>query len=222
MLPVTADIHPFQALGWLQQTAAAARIAALGPSQPWLFIDVETTRDRVVEIAMVRFATGFTPWVYHTMVDPGGWGRSPGWWNTDIHGVTAPMLTGRPTFAALRPTLEAALDGAMVVAHNVSFEQRFLHEELVRAGGIGLTHETVCTLKLARDLLPALDNHRLDTLAAHLDVRNPAPHRALGDTFTTVWVLLALLERHRGARSAKSCVREATRTADGRRKSPWV
>jgi hypothetical protein len=80
----------------------------------------------------------------------------------------------------------------------------------------------LCTLRLARDLRPGLENHRLETLAPALDVRNPAPHRALGDVFTTLWTTLALLEAHAGPRPAAQHVREAMRAADGRRLNPWA
>lgn len=224
MLPATtADVTPATAQLWLMQTLAVQRLSRLPLPMPLLFVDVETTRDRIVEIAMVRFAPGHVPWVSHTYVQPGtvGWGRSARYWNTAVHGVTPAMVAHRPTFASVAGTVSAALQGATLVGHNVAFERRFLREELKRVGGT-LSSPTLCTLRLARDLLPGLDTYKLADLAARFDVRNPAPHRALGDTFTSLWVMLAMLERHAGPRPLEQHVREAIRTADRKRLNPWT
>jgi DNA polymerase III subunit epsilon len=208
---------------WLIQTMCAQRLAQLPVPVPLLFLDVETTRDRVVELAMIRFAPGYPPWIWHSYVQPGSEAahHSRKYWNTEIHGVTPAMVHGRPTFPHIAPVVLQALEGATVVAHNVSFEQRFLGEELRRLGR-DFTQTTMCTLKLARDLVPELENHKLDTMASRFDIRNPAPHRALGDTFTSLWLLLAMLEQYSGKRPLAEHVREAMRAADNRRLNPWT
>jgi DNA polymerase III subunit epsilon len=188
---------------------------------PLTLVDVETTRDRVVEIAMLRFQKGCEPWVFHSYLDPGhdGWARSARYWNTEIHGLTQRIVHGKPTFALIAHTVTAALDGSTMVAHNVSFEARFLQSELARTGG-GYQARQLCTLRLARHLLPDRASCRLDALAIAHDVRNPAPHRALGDTFTTLWVMLAMLETLTAAVGA-SAVAEAMRANTGGRLNPW-
>lgn len=221
--PNRADPHVTTTLAWLAQSGMPERVLAHPVPTPLLFVDIETTRDRIVEIAMIRLARGLSPWVWHTYVHPGpaAWSRSREYWNTAVHGVTPAMVQGQPQLAQVLHVLDAALTDATVVAHNVSFERRFLELELDRLGS-RFARPTLCTLKLARALFPDLDDHKLGTLAAAFDVRNPAPHRALGDTFTTVWVLLALLSRPGGGRPMAARIREATRTADRRPPNPWA
>jgi len=224
MIPaLTADVPPAVVWGWLAQSLAVPRLQQQPLPLPLLFLDVETTRDRVVELAMVRFAPGYPPWVFHTYVQPGtvGWQRGAGYWNTHVHGVTSAMVQGRPTFAQVAPTLLQALGGATVVAHNVAFERRFVGQELRRVGA-DFHAPTLCTLRLARDLLPERHEHTLDGLAAAHHVRNPAPHRALGDTLSCLWVLLGMLEGYRGKRPLAEVVRGCLRTADNQRLNPWV
>lgn len=197
------------ALTWLWRTRAAER-HAWSPSAPpeLVFVDVETTRDRIVELAVVRLSRGRPPAVWATWVDPGAEGhhRTSRYWNTPIHGLTERLVSGAPTFAQAAPTLAhhfAPGPGGPVVmvGHNVSFERRFLVDELSRTGG-SLTASSLCTLALARALYPRRradgDGYGLEELAPMLDVRNPAPHRAMGDTLTTVGCLLAMLERNPG------------------------
>ncbi len=220
--PTIADPQITTTLAWLAQIRMPDRVHAQPLPSPLLFIDVETTRDRIVEIAMIRLVRGASPWVWHSYINPGAdaWSRSREYWNSDIHGVTPAMVAGHPEFPQILPTLNAALKDATVVGHNVAFERRFLGLELERCGQT-LTAPTLCTLKLARALFKDLGDHKLQTLAGAFDVRNPTPHRALGDTFTTIWVLLSLLERYRGSRPLAGHLRSVTRTPGGGRPSPW-
>ena len=80
-------------------------------------IDVETTGfspedERIVEVGVVVLdPTGRETGAFCTLVDPG---CDPG--PTHIHGITAEMLAGAPTFAAIHPYLADRLSGRVVVA----------------------------------------------------------------------------------------------------------
>ena len=100
-------------------------------------IDVETTGfspevERIIEVGVVLL----DPWggqtgAFCTLVDPG---RDPG--PTHIHGISAEMLSGAPTFAAIHPYLADRLSGRVVVGHNVDdFDLSFIRAECRRAGG---------------------------------------------------------------------------------------
>lgn len=232
MWPIVAPNHDPDlnaAQSWLWRTRAVER-HAWSPALPpeLVFVDVETTRDRVVELAVVRLSRGRHPAVWQSWVDPGGEARHRAgrYWNTAIHGLTERLVAGAPTFAQLAPVLAGHFapgpgGPALMVGHNVSFERRFLLEELGRTGGT-LTSPTLCTLALARSLYPERrgdgDGYGLEELAPALDVRNPAPHRALGDTLTTVGCLLAMVERN--PRTAAAALAQARH--DGPAASPWT
>jgi DNA polymerase III subunit epsilon len=214
---VGIDTDSSHALQWLSEGAATYRYAAqaLLPS-PVVFVDVETTRDHVVELAAVRLQRGSWPVAWHSWIDPGPQARyrSGRYWNTGIHGLTAPIVQGAPSFAQIAPSLWQLISDATMVAHNVTFE----HTQLVREFGrlkMPFTRPGLCTLKLARRLLPERRRdgagYTLEELAPALHIRNPAPHRAMGDVMCSVWLLLALMERSWARPDLVDALREAQR-----------
>ncbi len=99
-------------------------------------IDVETTgfssrhNDRVVEIAAVYVSeTGRVEGEWTTLVNPG---RDVG--PTHIHGITAGDVLDAPRFEDIAPHVLRSVAGRTIVAHNASFDTRFLAAELLRAG----------------------------------------------------------------------------------------
>lgn len=173
------------------------------PVIPFAVVDVETTGlnpsiDRVIEVAVVRCAPdGTVTDEWSTLVDPG---RDPG--ATHIHGITAEDLAGAPTFAAIAPELVARLDGAMVCAHNLSFDEAFLSAELARVGMALPETPSLCTLELARAVLSEQRRHTLAACAAELGVAHEGAHRALADSRVTVAVLAAMIDRRHPAQSS--------------------
>jgi DNA polymerase-3 subunit epsilon len=81
-----------------------------------------------------------------------------------------------------------------VVAHNCSFEQRFLAHEYALLG-IRKEHTYYCTMRLARDRVPrpCVENHKLQTLLEAFEIEPTGPmHRALPDAEATaeLWCFL--------------------------------
>ena len=73
------------------------------------------------------------------------------------------------------------------VAHNAPFDRPLLEPYLNIV-------EELCTLRLARRLLPDAPDHKLSTLSCYCDLSRQLPHRALGDVLTTAWLLDYLIE----------------------------
>jgi len=59
--------------------------------------------------------------------------------------------------------------------------------------GKKIDNQAICTLKLARNLLPGLPSHKLAKVAQHFNIPTPLTHRALGDVEITyqLWLKLA-------------------------------
>jgi DNA polymerase-3 subunit epsilon len=91
--------------------------------------------------------------------------------------------------------LHAFLGSSVIVAHNIDFDLNFLNFDARRLLSAPLLNSSLCTLRLARRLLPGLRSRSLDTVAAHLGVSCTDRHRALGDARITAEVLLILLEK---------------------------
>jgi hypothetical protein len=91
------------------------------------------------------------------------------------------MVAAEPRFAEVAPRLARALDGRVFVAHNAAFDWRFVSHEMTRATGMTLAGRRLCTVRLARRLLPELPSRGLDALALYFGVEIESRHRALDD-----------------------------------------
>jgi len=98
------------------------------------------------------------------------------------------MLKDMPKPEDVMPQLNNFIGDRSCVAHNASFDSRFYHAEMRRAG-IARERSFYCTVKLSRRLVQDSPNHQLGTLARHLNLPRPAEgscHRALYDVLLTV------------------------------------
>jgi len=163
---------------------------------PFVVVDVETTggsppRDRVVEIGAVRLRDGRIEDEWSSLVDPG---RAIPWFITRLTGLRDRDVVGAPRFEELVGAFVTFLGSAPFVAHNASFDWRFVNAELLAATGSCLTNARVCTLGLARRLLPDVRRRNLDALAHVFGIEVDGRHRALGDARATAILLSRLLE----------------------------
>ena len=77
-----------------------------------------------------------------------------------------------------------ALEGHVFVAHNAAFDWRFVSAEVARARGRELAGRRLCTVRLARRILPQLRSRSLDWVARHYDVEiAPGTQWDTGETF---------------------------------------
>ena len=166
-------------------------------SLPFAVVDVETTGGpshtghRVTEIAVVEVTDGEIAGEFHTLVNPG---RSIPWAVQALTGITPGMVEVAPEFQHVAPKISELLEGRVFVAHNVAFDWRFVADELVRAGYEPPDVRRLCTVRMARRLVPALRRRNLDELSRHYGVPIHARHRAHGDALATARVLLKLVD----------------------------
>ncbi len=162
-------------------------------------VDVETTGgrpghgDRITEIAIVRVQNGTILDVFETLVNP----ECPiPPFISQITRITSDMVRHKPVFAAIAHDIADRLSGHIFVAHNASFDWRFVSHELYRGTGQALDGTSLCTVRLARKVLPELPRRNLDAVAHHYGVEIPphARHRAAGDAIATAKILIALLQ----------------------------
>lgn len=122
-------------------------------------IDLETTglrpswHDRVVEVAVVQLdEAGNVESEWCSLVNPG---RDLG--PQHIHGISAAEARRAPAFEQLAGAIAGMLRGRVVVAHNLSFDGRFLSAEYERLGvKVPLDPDLgLCTMHLAGRFLPA-------------------------------------------------------------------
>lgn len=186
---------------------AAAKPAEVRPpvrplaTLSYVVVDVETTGtrpwhgDRITEVAAVALRGGEVAEVWETLVNPE---RSIPPFITSLTQITWDMVKDAPTFRTIAPRLTSVLAGHLFVAHNATFDWGFLSAEMRRATGEHLVGDRLCTVRLARALLPQLRRRSLDSLTHYFGIDNAARHRAAGDAVATAHVLVRLLREAEG------------------------
>jgi len=158
-------------------------------------LDVETTglqpEDRIIEVAVVRLARLREVTRFETLVNPGIHIPLAA---TAVCGIDDDLVSGAPEFPFVWPVLETLLSGAVLVAHNASFDLAFLSAERKRAGLPTWKGPVLDTLKLARNTC-VLPSYSLHSLHESLALESAPSHRALSDVLATAELLRTLLER---------------------------
>ncbi|OFJ53521.1 DEDDh family exonuclease [Mycolicibacterium grossiae] len=156
----------------------------------WAVVDVETSgfrpgQARVVSVAALALGDdGNVETSFASLLNPG---CDPG--PTHVHGLTAEMLAGQPTFADVVAPLSDILRGRTLVAHNVGFDYAFLAAEAELVDAVLPVDSVMCTVELARRLRLGTENLRLETLATHFGVTQLKPHDALDDALVLAQLL---------------------------------
>ncbi|UCC26128.1 MAG: 3'-5' exonuclease [Gemmatimonadales bacterium] len=160
-------------------------------------VDVETTGGgphkghRITEIAIVHVEGGEIVDEFTSLVNPG---RSIPPVVSSITGITADMVEMAPFFEHIAEVVRERLEDRIFVAHNAQFDRGFVRSELVGALGEAPPLSPLCTVRMARGLLPRLRRRNLDVLARHFDIPIHGRHRAYGDALATARILLRLLD----------------------------
>lgn len=161
-------------------------------------VDFETTGlhpsqgDRVIQIAVViADQNGNVLEDWSTYVNPG---RDTG--AEKIHGISDKQVASAPKFSEIWGNFSQRIENRIIVAHNASFEVKFLLSEL---GHFGATIDPsrfawFDTMALASNYFPGIKDKRQETIAEHLVIdRASLPggrdHNALTDTHVATKIL---------------------------------
>lgn len=160
----------------------------------YVLLDLETTgatplRDRITEIALIRYEDGKEVSRWQTLVNP----EVPiSGFIQQLTGINNDMVAQAPTFRQIAGELLDYLKDTVLCAHNVRFDHGFLKNEFKRIG-IDLRQKVLCTVKLSRRLYPEHRSHGLDAIIARHGLTCETRHRAMGD----VEMMLAFLNAAR-------------------------
>ncbi|MFL5485575.1 MAG: PolC-type DNA polymerase III [Gemmatimonadaceae bacterium] len=162
----------------------------------YVVVDTETTggrawlSDRITEFAAVIVRNGEIVDVFETLVNPQ---RSIPPFVTRLTNITWDMVKDAPTFERIAPQVLRVLEGNVFAAHNAAFDWRFVTTELSRATGRQIYGRRLCTVKMARKVLPQLSRRSLDHVARYYGVEIHNRHRAAGDALATAKCLVRML-----------------------------
>lgn len=179
---------------------SAALVAAPAPSlltgTSYVVVDVETTGgrpqagDRMTEIAAVVVRDGEIVDRFETLLNPD---RPIPPFITQLTNITWSMVKDAPRFGDVCERVLSLMEGHVFVAHNAAFDWRFVSAEVKRVTGRELDGRKLCTVRLARRVLPQLRRRSLDFVAAHYGIEIGARHRAMGDADATAQALVRML-----------------------------
>ncbi len=159
-------------------------------------LDTETTGlwwgDRLVELAAVRLRGDAVVGRWWARVHPEG--PIPAR-VTALHGIADGDVAGLAPAAAVLGDFRRFVSGALLVAHNAVYDRDILGAEFVRAGLSPPSEAMVCSLALARRLVPESPRFGLYRLAAHLGLPLGVAHRALDDATLTLALWGTLRQR---------------------------
>jgi len=109
-------------------------------------------------------------------------------------GITNRMLSTAPRITEVMRKLKIFLAQHHLVAHNASFDSRFLDAELDRINH-KRKNEFACSMLTSRRLYPEAPNHKLETLVQYKNLKTDGVHhRALADAEMTAHLWLRMLE----------------------------
>jgi len=159
-------------------------------------VDFETTGmspdhgDRAIEVGAVKLEKGEVVDRFQCLMNPGI--RINGFIE-DFTGITNAMLKKAPPCEDVMGEFADFIGDGNLVAHNASFDRRFLDAECCRISR-NYKGEFACSMLAARRLYPDAPNHKLGTLVEFNHLPNDGTfHRALADAEMTAHLWLGML-----------------------------
>ena len=165
---------------------------------PYVVLDVETTglnvaTDMIIEIGAVRFENGAEVGSYSQLINPG---RPIPDKVVELTGITSGMLTGMPSIEDVIADFARFCEGAVLVAHNASFDMAFF-DRAFKAADIPFDHPKLDTLTLVRNLYPEQKSFKLGAMCKFLGIDLTKAHRAVHDARATAEMLMIALKKLR-------------------------
>lgn len=161
-----------------------------------IILDFETTGlspnigDRAIEIGAVRIEKGVIKDHFQELMNPGMRIDS---FIADYTGITNAMLKKAPPCEEVMSRFTDYIGDSNLVAHNASFDKRFLDAELNRISR-AYSGKFACSMLIARRLYQDAPNHKLGSLIEYTNIPSDgAFHRALYDSQMTAHLWLAML-----------------------------
>ena len=147
--------------------------------------------DRAIEIGAVKIVEGKVTGRFQSLINPGMYISS---FIEDYTGITNAELKNAPTSEHVMSQFADFIEGFNLIAHNASFDKRFLDAELRRVSQ-DYTGTFACSMLTARRLLQGAPNHQLATLIRYAGIASDGSyHRALFDSEMTTKLWLHMLD----------------------------
>lgn len=160
----------------------------------YAILDIETTggkynEEGITEIAIYKFDGHKVVDQFISLVNP----EQPIQpFVVGLTGINNEMLRNAPKFYEVAKRVVEITEDCIIVAHNAQFDNRILRLEFRRLG-FDYDRKTLCTVELAKKLIPGQLSYSLGKLVRALGIPLSDRHRASGDALATVKLFKMLL-----------------------------
>lgn len=151
-------------------------------------LDLETTgfiptKSKIIEISALRVRDNKVVAEYSTLVNPQ---CSIPKGASAVNRITDDMVKDAPTIETVIPDFLQFVGNDVIIGYNnATFDMNMTYDAVFESKGIPFRNNYIDVLYLARNSLPELDNHRLETVCNHFSFNTVGEHRALKDCYLT-------------------------------------
>lgn len=171
-------------------------------SAPVIVLDFETTGmspqwgDRPIEVGAVRLENDLIVDRFESLMNPG---FPITWFIEQLTGISNQLVAEAPPCEEVMKRFADWIGDTPLVAHNASFDRKFLDAELALLGR-DRGNPMACSMLAARRIFPGAINHKLATLVQHCGIFTGGSfHRALADAEMTGHVWIAMTDAIKNA-----------------------
>ncbi|WP_242119012.1 exonuclease domain-containing protein [Aestuariivivens sediminicola] len=162
----------------------------------YAIIDIETTggkynEEGITEIAIYKYDGHTIVDQFISLINPE---REIQPFVINLTGINSQMLRHAPKFYEVAKRIVEITSECVVVAHNAKFDYRILCTEFSRLG-FEYERQTLCTVELAKHLIPGQPTYSLGKLVRSLGIPVSDRHRAAGDAQATVKLFKMLMDK---------------------------
>ncbi|WP_445734745.1 exonuclease domain-containing protein [Mariniflexile sp.] len=174
----------------------------------YAILDIETTggkynEEGITEIAVYKYDGHKVVDQFISLINPE---RDIQPFVVNLTGINNNMLRNAPKFYEVAKRIVEITEDCILVAHNAQFDYRILCTEFGRLG-FEFVRPSLCTVELAKDLIPGQESYSLGKLVRSLGIPVADRHRASGDALATVKLFQMLLDKDTG----KSIIQQSIR-----------
>ncbi len=165
---------------------------------PVIVFDFETTGlspqygDRAIEIGAVLIENNMIADRFQSLMNPGFRISS---FIESYTGISNDMVESAPPCEEVMGQFAEFIENYPLVAHNASFDQKFLDSELEFIGKSRNINMMACSMLAARRVYPDAPNHQLGTLVRYCGICTDGTfHRALADAEMTGHLWISMID----------------------------
>lgn len=160
-------------------------------------VDIETTgsttsSDRIIDISSVTVKDNEIIQIYNSLVNPH---QQIPIFIQNMTGITDDMVKNAPEAYDVMSDINNIFlqPNTYFVAHNYNFDWRFICETMQREHSINIDLPKICTLKLARKIIPNSIKKNVGDLAKYFNIPIINRHRAFDDALATAYFFMEML-----------------------------